>query len=220
MKTMGSDASFFFTISGGSMRPALRESDLIEATPPGDRPARVGDVILFTPPGAGRVVAHRVVRVTKEGVYTRGDNNARKDAFLVRPGEIEGRVTAVWRGSRRGVVAGGPRGRWTARLSGPRRVLGRFLSRLLHAPYHALARRGVMHRFLPDALKPRVVLFRENGRDLPKLLIGRRVVGRFDPAAGDWIVQRPFRLFVDASGLPRCSPPASPGGASNPGREP
>ncbi len=183
------------------MTPTLRESDMLEAAPYGDRPVRRGDVIVFTPSVETRAMVHRVVRVTKEGVRTRGDNNRGDDSWFVRPSDIVGRVVARWRGQRRMLVAGGWAGHLAGRLRGPRRLLNRFLSRCLHAPYRGLARSGLVRLLLPKALAPRVVLYKIDGRDEPQLLFAGRVVGRYNSTRRQWMIHRPFRLLVDESSL-------------------
>lgn len=49
---------------------------------------RAGDVITFRPPaGAGvdGLVTHRIVRVTPDGILTRGDNETARDPWVLRP---------------------------------------------------------------------------------------------------------------------------------------
>ncbi len=81
------------------------------------------------------------------------------------------------------------------------RALDWGVSRLLHRPYRALARWGVVRRLLPQRLRPRVVEFQVGGQSQPRLLLGKRVVGRYDAVRRQWHIQRPFRLFVDESTL-------------------
>lgn len=49
---------------------------------------RVGDVITYQPPAAAGVdglVTHRIVRITTDGILTRGDNEAARDPWVLRP---------------------------------------------------------------------------------------------------------------------------------------
>lgn len=49
---------------------------------------RVGDVITFRPPapaGVDGLVTHRIVRITPQGILTRGDNEAARDPWVLRP---------------------------------------------------------------------------------------------------------------------------------------
>jgi hypothetical protein len=193
---------FFAAYAGPSMNPTLREPEIMEVRPYDGRPLRSGDVAFFLPPGGARPVVHRIVRVTPAGISTLGDNNTRPDPLLLKPRSVQGRVIAAWRGQNRRKIAGGLRGRWTRRRLLWRRVLDRGLSRLLHPVYQGLSRRGWTARVLPASLRPRVVVFQVRGRDQLQLLLGRRIIGRYDEARHQWWIQRPFRLCVDERKLP------------------
>ena len=193
---------FFAAYAGSSMHPTLREPEMMEIVPYGDRPVRVGDVAFFRPPETRQSLVHRVVRVTPAGIATLGDNNAREDAFLLSPQNIQGRVVAAWRGQRRRTIAGGLRGRMTGR--GLRWGLGlcRGASPVLNPLYQALSRRGWIARLLPPSLRPRVVVFQVHGHDHYRLLLGRRVIGRYEELPQQWRIQRPFHLLVEGKALP------------------
>lgn len=193
----GSGETVFAAYAGSSMDPTLREPEIIEVVPYEGRPLRIGDVALFLSPEAGRLVVHRIVRVTPAGVSTLGDNNTGEDRFLLQAKSIKGRVVAAWRGRKRRRIAGGYRGRWTGRWCRWRRALDRGVSSLLRPFYHALIRRGLIARWLPAGVRPRVVVFQARGRDRSRLLWGRHVIGRYDDRHGRWLVRRPCRLFVD-----------------------
>jgi SynChlorMet cassette protein ScmC len=196
-------AVFFAAYVGPSMNPTLREPEMMEIMPYDSRPLRVGDVAFFLPPEADRPVVHRIVRVTPAGISTRGDNNTQEDTFLLQPKSIKGQVVAAWRGQKRRKIAGGLPGRLTSRWLRWRRVLDRALSPLLHPLYQALSHWGLIARLVPTPFRPRVVVFHARGRDQFKLLLGQRIIGRYDDYRHQWQIQRPFQLFVDGRALPR-----------------
>ncbi len=101
---------FFAAYVGPSMNPTLRESEILEILPYGNRPLQVGDVVFFRSPKAHQTVVHRIARLTTEGIYTRGDNNRRDDDFVLQPGDIQGRVVAASQGRKHRAVAGGAAG--------------------------------------------------------------------------------------------------------------
>jgi len=179
------------------MNPTLREPEMMEIVSYGDRPLRVGDVVFFLPPQHDRPVVHRLSGVTPAGMSARGDNNSQEDTFLLQPADIKGRVVAAWRGQKRRKIAGGLQGRLTSRWLRRRRVPSSAVSRLLHPLYLTLSRRGLIAKLLPAPLRPRAVVFEAQGRDQLRLLMGRRVIGRFDRQKHQWQIRRPFRLFVD-----------------------
>ena len=194
---------FFAAYVGPSMNPTLREPEIMEIMPYDSRPLRVGDVVFFLPPEADQPVVHRVVRVTPAGISTLGDNNTQEDAFLLQPKSIKGQVVAAWRGQKRRKIAGGLQGRLTSRWLRWRRVLDRGVSPLLHPLYQALSHWGLIAGLLPAPFRPRVVVFHAQGRDQFQLLLGQRIIGRYDDQRHQWQIQRPFRLFVDGRALPR-----------------
>ena len=68
-------------VKSGSMEPTLRVGDVIVIEPASPEDIKVGDVIVFWNPWYGNLVVHRVVHITEEGVYTRGDANAGIDPW-------------------------------------------------------------------------------------------------------------------------------------------
>jgi len=194
---------FFAAYVGPSMNPTLREPEIMEIRPYDGRPLRVGDVAFFLPPEADQPVVHRIIRVTPAGISTLGDNNTQEDTLLLQPKSIKGRVVAAWRGQKRRKIAGGLQGRLTSRWLRWRRVLDRGVSPLLHPLYQALSHGGLVDRVLPAPFRPRVVVFHARGRDQFQLLLGRRIIGRYDDYRHQWQIQRPFQLFVDGRVLPR-----------------
>ena len=193
---------FFAAYVGPSMNPTLREPEIMEIVPYDSRPLRVGDVAFFLSPENDQPVVHRVVRVTPAGVSTLGDNNTQEDTFLLQPKSIKGQVVAAWRGQKRRKIAGGLQGWLTSRWLRWRRVLDRGVSPLLHPLYQALSHRGLISRVLPAPFLPRVVVFHVQGRDQFQLLLGQRIIGRYDDQRQQWQIQRPFQLFVDGRVLP------------------
>ena len=193
---------FFAAYIGPSMIPTLREPEIMEIKPYDSRPLRVGDVIFFLSPETDQPVVHRVFRITPAGVSTLGDNNTREDSFLLRPENIKGQVIAAWRGQKRRKIAGGLPGRLASRWLGWRRVLDRRVSPLLHPLYRALSQRGWIARILPASFRPRVVVFQSRSGEQFQLLLGRRIIGRYDDLRRQWQIQRPFQLLVDGRMLP------------------
>jgi hypothetical protein len=193
---------FFAAYAGPSMNPTLREPEIMEIMPYDSRSIRSGDVIFFLSPKADQPVVHRIIRITPGGIFTLGDNNTKEDAFLLQPKSIKGRVVAAWRGQKRRKIAGGLPGRLSRRWLSWRRVLDRGLSPLLHPFYQALSYRGLIARVLPPPLRPRVVVFRAQGREQFQLLLRQRIIGRYDERRQQWQIQRPFHLFVDGGALP------------------
>lgn len=194
---------FFAAYTGLSMNPTLREPAIMEIVPYDRTPVRVGDVVLFLLPGRDNTVVHRVVRVTRVGITTRGDNNAYEDSVRLHPQDIYGRVVAAWCGRKRRRIVGKALGRMISRWLRWRRTLDLGVSLLLHPLYRALSRWGGIARLLPASRRPRVVVFRVQGQAQCWLLLGRQVIGRYDDRQRRWQIQRPFRLLVEERILSR-----------------
>jgi hypothetical protein len=93
---VGAGGELWVTGSGQSMHPTVRNADQVLIVPL-DRPARRQDVVLV--PYGPRLMLHRVVRVTRDTLQTRGDARPHNDpAVLIR--DIVGRAVAVRRAER------------------------------------------------------------------------------------------------------------------------
>jgi len=66
-----------FRAEGDSMYPAIRGGDFVQVVPCSVTELRRGQVILART--ARGLTAHRIVRITKAGIITRGDNCLRSD---------------------------------------------------------------------------------------------------------------------------------------------
>lgn len=198
--------------TGPSMNPTLAEPDVLSVRPYGDCPVRPGDVVCFRLPGEERLVVHRVVRVTPAGIRTRGDNNPRTDNVHLQPAGIFGRVVAAQRGHRRRRIAGGRCGQLAAARAGIRRLVRLGSARLLHGTYRFLADTGLFRRWLPPGLRPRLLRFQNRRQAYYKLTMGGRLIGRYHSIGREWHIRRPFRLWVDASALPRSRKRKTPSG--------
>jgi signal peptidase I len=216
-RTSGSVLLVAYT--GISMRPTLEDAEVVEITPLGLDPVRVGDVIYFKVPGKEHWVIHRVIRILPKGIVTRGDNNPTEDVVRLQRSDIIGRVAAGSRGQQRHGVRNGRAGyllsRWFRLRSGFRRSL----VRVFRPSYFRAARWEFWPFLLPRRWRPRLVVFQSGPRRSAQLMLGSRRVGFFSPELRRWQIRPPFRLFVNAEALPSMAEmPADPdgGGVSGP----
>ena len=193
----------YITYTGSSMNPTLRRPDLLEVAPYAGRPIRVGDVVLFESPDTHDYVVHRVVRMTPQGIRTRGDNSENDDPYTLGPGNVLGRVAWAWRGQHRRTIAGGRLGRAVGYWAGWQLAIDRMGDRLLYPLTGLLARRGALRFLMPAGLTPRVVVFETDGSESWRILFGATVIGQYDFRLNRWCVKWPFRPLVDESSLPR-----------------
>jgi hypothetical protein len=188
---------------GPSMEPTLKAGDLISVESYGSRRPARGDVIVFRVPGEDRHITHRIHRITEKGIVARGDNNSSADPWLLLGQDILGKVTTI---ERRGVkrrVRGGRTGRIRSFRLHFVRTLKPLFAGAVSPFYQALARSGLCARLVPVRRRMRVIsLERKEGLEL-QLLLGRTVVGRLPPNHDQWLIRRPYRLFIDETTLPR-----------------
>jgi len=184
------------------MKPTLRPGDRLRVSPYHSQKTRRGDVVVFTPPGNVFKIIHRVVSVNSKGIRTQGDNCDRIDPWVLRPDQIVGRVISVQRGNRRRRIFGGYLGRMFAETARALHAIDSCASVMLRPVYDRLARSGILRRWMPVSMEPRVISFNHSGETELQLLMGRLVVGRRLPGMAHWRIRRPFRLFVDEDSLP------------------
>jgi signal peptidase len=188
--------------TGPSMNPTLKAGDGLGVIPYRGKEIRIGDVVVFRHPEAQHNVVHRVVSVNSHGVRTRGDNSITIDPWVLRPGDIIGRVISAQRNHKNVSIHGGAWGRALAPVLWTRKRANSTVSRILHPAYHLLARSGLFRKCLPLHRKTRILSFnRPQGTEL-HLLLGTRVIGRRPPGGDQWQIARPFRLFLDETSLP------------------
>jgi len=186
---------------GPSMNPTLKPGDQLWITPYNGQKIRCGDVVVFISPRDGSGVVHRVVSLDSSGFRTQGDNNNRVDPWLLSHGEILGRVFSLKRKKRRRVF-GGPIGQLLGVVIRAIKAIDVSMCSRLWPTYDRLARTDILRRWLPNNIKTKVISFdRAEGTEL-QLLLGRRVIGRWLPGMTQWLIRRPFRLFVDEGSLP------------------
>ena len=91
---LGRGKSLAFCARGGSMRPALRDGDVITLAPLA-RPPRRGEVVAAR--RGGLLAVHRVVALVPGGAVLRGDACAAEDGVFTHD-ELIGRAVSVRRG--------------------------------------------------------------------------------------------------------------------------
>lgn len=81
---------------GTSMRPFIRDKDVLTISPVKNKQLSLGDVVAFTQPGIGKLAIHRIIGRTDKGWLIRGDNCPEADG-VVATENIIGRVYRIER---------------------------------------------------------------------------------------------------------------------------
>ncbi len=84
-----------FKARGGSMRPFIRDGDLVEIQRVASGALQRGDVVLCRLEN-GRLVVHRVIRTGPQDVLIQGDAFSRPDG-RVAYSDVLGQVVVIWR---------------------------------------------------------------------------------------------------------------------------
>ena len=90
---------FFAIVLSNSMYPTIKQYDLVLIQTI-DKEPRVGDIILFKgkpqDPEGRELILHRVVKITENGIYTKGDANPYIDPWIVYRDEIVGKAVTIF----------------------------------------------------------------------------------------------------------------------------
>ncbi len=88
-------AFFLSLVVSQSMMPILMVADLVVIESLTVENIEVGEIIVFTPPGYGYSMVHRVVSVDNGKIRTRGDNTGIDDSWVLTRENIEGKAVMV-----------------------------------------------------------------------------------------------------------------------------
>lgn len=185
------------------MYPTLRPLDSLSLVPYNCREVRAGDVVVFPSPERRQKIVHRVISVDSCEIRTRGDNNTRRDPWVLRPEKILGRVVFAERGDRRIPIQNDRAGRHRAALLRGRVLIRSGIVMLLRPVYYQFSKIGYLNGLSSVCSRMKVISFnRPFGIEL-QLFMDGRIVGRLYPERNEWHISFPFKLFVDMDMLPR-----------------
>jgi len=106
-----------FNAPGRSMAPFIRSGDKIFVAPVAKALIRTGDVLAFVHPDTGRVLVHRVIRITDGQYFLKGDNVKGEGDGWISFEDVLGRVVRIQRGGKEHHLGLGPEKGLTAFLS-------------------------------------------------------------------------------------------------------
>lgn len=82
-----------YIITSGSMQPTLQVNELIVVKKAKkDTTYQVGDIITYCDINDNSIITHRIVRITQDGYYTKGDFNNIEDLNVVANEQIIGKL--------------------------------------------------------------------------------------------------------------------------------
>ena len=190
--------SAFSTCSGPSMYPTLRNGDgLVLGKFKSFDEIIVGDIITYPHPDPAKSfdVVHRIIKIEKEGVITRGDNNNKVDPYLVRFEDIKGKVKAVKRNNKESKLKNGSIGYIIHKVMLLRRLLIQCLKPLRKLSA-AIEEAGVFTILHPFIKLEKMNVTNKSKKEI--LLIHKgRVIGRKNVRANKWKIKFPYKLIID-----------------------
>jgi hypothetical protein len=185
---------------GPSMYPTFQELDLLRYQR--DCPIRAGDVVAFKDPIILRTVVHRVIRVTDNGLVTRGDNSGGIDPYLVPISHVLGVIRSCHRNGVPMRVRGGAVGRAIALGYIVRRHGRRAIRATAGPPYRYLSSRRVISRWTSPLLDLRLSTYlRSDGAEFQIHHHGR-IAGICRPGTDRWHLFFPYGILIDVDLLP------------------
>ena len=183
-----------YSMSGNSMIPTLSEPMILETSRA--EYYSQGDVVVFNDKNSNTIV-HRIVKLTKSGFITRGDNNLNDDEPIPLQ-DILGKVVAANRGEKQYRVSEGKSGYRVHRYLQVRKKIMRYPLRLLSFWYQLLSRTDFFAKLLPRKYKPKIIQYQNSQA---QVYIGKILAGRYDVRRQHWIISRPWRIFIDEKNL-------------------
>lgn len=183
------------------MNPVLTSPDVLYVRPYDGRRVKCGDVVVFASPEANCKVVHRVVSVNGGEIRTKGDNNTLVDSWVLKQWDIIGRVEWIERGKRTIRIYGGLTGQMQAGVLEALRLCDAGLRALLKPVYNRLSQNRALKKWFVSKSRTRTIsIVRPEGIEL-QLLLGKRVIGRRPAGKRQWLIRRPYLLFVDDATL-------------------
>ena len=183
------------------MKPTIISGDGLELYKYKDNSEiRVGDIITYQHPNKSTDVVHRIIKVEKSGVITRGDNNNKIDPYLVRYENIEGKIIAVKRGSKLISKTNGELGYFIHRLL----IIILFSKHFLFKYPRIISDKiyeSKLLNFLNPLFKTKVIKLNNKDRQNYLLLYKSRVIGKKKQKDKKWWIKFPYKYFIDEDQL-------------------
>ena len=173
----------------GSMLPLLRNKDILEIMQVSS--VKKGDIVLFQAGEKEQWIAHRVIKIDKEAIYTKGDNNEPVDEKSLYKHDIAGVVTARWRNGRSLKIYRGYVGDIQRRIYYNYFHLRRYTSSIIRQSLFSRKTRKKLKNVLPV---PQEVIFVKNGRNVRTLYVGQFYIGTYSDLHDCWQIKFPWRL--------------------------
>lgn len=182
---------------GESMSPILMDYDFLYIV--AEKQIERGDTVLFKVENSSEEewIAHRVMAIVDERVYTKGDNNQTIDDGGLQFDEIAGIITARWRNGKKLTIYRGKKGIIQYHLYRVYFKVRKFLRAISDKFILPKQFQSVIRRFFP---LPKEVHFVRGHGQTKALYLGKIRIGTYSERKRCWQVRFPYRMvYTDKS---------------------
>jgi hypothetical protein len=181
-----------FVYRGPSMNPTFQNGDFLYLRSVAKKLV-IGDVIVFTGPKRKRVIVHRIIAISPEGLITRGDHNSVCDSPVVLE-QVIGKVEITENKRGVGSVDNGFWGLWLARIWHTVFWLERLFRWMFWSPYQLVRKSGIVSIIW----RPKIVKIhiRKAGGLRVKYIYKQRTVAIWDSDTQRFDCRKPFNLVI------------------------
>ncbi len=188
-----------FLYNGPSMKPLFKEGDLLFVRAVSFFKVKRGDVVVFKGNlDSHKTTVHRVIKVSKGGLVTRGDANRYNDRRPVLPEDLIGRVDILERNGNFYKVYNGTPGYVVGMIFRIIYSSYRLLRKLFGFPYRILRDSKVVRRLIARFFSPKFdrILIQTPQGLLVKFIYKGKVVATFLPGKDRFRCVKPFDFFL------------------------
>jgi len=170
-----------FLYIGESMKPLFKTGDLVllkDCNKP-----KVGDVIVFLKQDSKEKIIHRVIKISKNSIITKGDNNSLKDKETINIKDVIGKVLYIKRDNK--LI------RIKRQLS-----IKKYIFKILSLIYHFLERFNIFN-FIFLKLKIKYFIYYKGNKKELRLFLKDILIARVDLENKRFLyVKPPYRLVI------------------------
>jgi len=188
---------------GSSMYPTLKELDIIEYAPyQGTSPKRGDIIVIQRHKESEKIIIHRVIKVSPDGIRTQGDNSCFLDLWTLQHSEILGYITNVRRKKRIFRIHRGYFG-YLGFLN--KRAIARvfiIFRTIANRHFQRFAALKLPARLLSRFLMSRMLIYYRPNRSETQLFLGSRYIGYLQKGKDTWEIKPPYRFIIDPDLVP------------------
>lgn len=186
-----------FNYNGPSMSPVLKPGDGIVVNKiAGLDTFKVGDIICFRPENFEYFIIHRIIKITKNGIITRGDNNSENDIYLIDESFEPILVTGIRRGNKTIKVYGGTLGYLNQKKNIIFKKLRIIFKSSLKRILDQIAEYGIFYSMNIFKNRIKVLNYKMNYNEYDIMLLNKKQIGKRYKGQ-DWNIRQPWRLFIN-----------------------